>query len=197
MTLGCSTVGKDREVWLRARATTVLVRDQIGSLGTGNVINPRCIITAGHVADVDDPVVTTASGTEYPMKKVAHNDQDDLAVACGTKDLDAPAVSFGPTPTLYEPVFTIGFPLGEHWVLTLGHYQDRDLITTPCAPGNSGGGVFTSDGAYVGLVDSLDVLRKEEFVAPVYHLCNIISGTTIKKFLTTNKIDFNHERRTL
>jgi S1-C subfamily serine protease len=188
--LGCAQPGTTTNPWKTARSTTVLVDDLIGDIGTGVVVNDRCVVTAGHVADVDDLAITLESGKVIFVRRVAHDDQEDVAAICASVPIDAPTVSFSPLPAPYDPVFTIGFPLGFKHVLTVGHYQGGTLITAQCAPGNSGGGVFDGMGGYIGFVDSISVARRSTGNMTFPHLCNIVSSKTVAAFLTTNHITY-------
>jgi S1-C subfamily serine protease len=188
--LGCTTVPTATEVWEKARSQTVLVEDRIGSLGTGVVINKKCVVTAAHVADVPNPTVTTESGKVYLTRRVVNDGDQDVAVLCTDKEIDAPAAKIGPTPPPYSYLFTIGFPVGFKYILTEGRQQEGGLVTTLCAPGNSGGGVFDEKGHYIGFVDSIVVYRSEEFPIVISHLCNIVRATTITHILDENDIHY-------
>src|ERR1700674_4437658 len=168
--LGCVAVPTGSTVWLKARSETVLLEDMVGSRGTGVVVNPKCVLMAAHVADRPVMQVTTASGTIYSATVVVYDGDKDVAVVCADKVLDAPAVTFGPTAAPYSPVFTIGFPVGLRYVLTTGLMQMGNIMTVPCAPGNSGGGVFNNEGNYVGFADAIVVYPH---IDALPHLCAI------------------------
>ncbi|MQB00210.1 MAG: trypsin-like serine protease [Actinobacteria bacterium] len=64
-------------------------------------------------------------------------------------------------PRVGDEVYAIGHPLGEDWSVTFGHisadrgaYLQTDLNVLP---GNSGGGLFNSDGKLIGLPSHLSV----------------------------------------
>lgn len=188
MVLGCSTatVGSGNAPFMAARATTVRVDNLVGSIGAGNVLNDRCVVTAAHVADREIMGVTTPSGKVSYMAKVIRDEDADIAVMCGTEKIDAPAISFGAVPATYDPVFAIGYPLGRRLFLTEGRWQDDDMISAPCAPGNSGGGVFNAAGQYVGFLDAMALLHHYGETLPVYHLCDVVSVKDIQAFLTAH-----------
>jgi len=101
MSQGCTTSPpKTANPYMQARATTVLVNNLKGSIGTGNVVNDKCVLTAAHVADQDIVDLVTASDKEFIAMRVAHDEAEDIAVVCTTVALDSPPVSIGPDPLL-------------------------------------------------------------------------------------------------
>jgi S1-C subfamily serine protease len=191
MSQGCTTSPpKTANPYMQARATTVLVNNLKGSIGTGNVVNDKCVLTAAHVADQDIVDLVTASDKEFIAMRVAHDEAEDIAVVCATVTLDAPAVSIGPDPATYDPVFTIGYPKGRHLFLTTGQWEDDDTISADCAPGNSGGGVFDMTDHYVGFVDAVAITLVNKSPNLIYHICDIVGTKAITKFLDTNHIQY-------
>lgn len=157
-----------------------------GGIGSGVVLSTRCVLTAAHVAHDGLPEVTTSSGKTFSMTSVVSDEAEDISVLCSPVALDAPAVSFGPPPSLYDPVFTIGFPKGRHFFLTEGRWQAGDMISADCAPGNSGGGVFDASGHYLGFVDAVALTMVKQTPNLIYHMCDIVTVESIQKFLTTH-----------
>src|ERR1700676_3491309 len=99
--LGCTTTSGVKEPWTMAKASTVLVDDLSGGIGTGVVVNNQCVVTAGHVANMDALVITTDKGDVYQVRRVAHDDEEDVAAVCASGPIDAPPVSFGAAPAPY------------------------------------------------------------------------------------------------
>lgn len=69
-------------------------------------------------------------------------------------------------PSLGDPAFGVGYPLGVMRVLVWGRVQERLIVpdpiaatfvpaSFPCAPGCSGGGVFNKDGRLVGVISAI------------------------------------------
>lgn len=192
--LGCVSVPEEQGVWKQAAASTVLVETESG-LGTGVVINGRCVITAEHVVEGAKEIRLKLRDRSFSGKEVAHDSSKDISTVCADAVLGAPTATLGTEPATYDPVFTIGFPLGFKYILTRGLYQGNGMMTAECAPGNSGGGVFDQAGNYVGLVDAIELYRGGENVMAFAHLCQIIGVEDIRKFLTTNHIGYQHVRQ--
>lgn len=169
-----------------AKKSTVYVETDVGSVGAGVVVNDHCVATAAHVVAQGKLKVTTSEGKEYNVTRTVYDEEKDVAAICASSPIDAPPVTFSSLPFAWTPVFTIGSPLGNPYVLTEGRYQGGDLTSLPCAPGNSGGGVFTNKGDYIGFVDYISI--DEGLLYP--NLCHIIPSGTLAIFLLDHNIKF-------
>lgn len=190
---GCATPPPSQhDVWMKARTETVQVVASDGE-GTGVVVSDRCVLTVAHVADKDTVAVVTASGKHYVMKRVAYDSASDVAAVCADTPIDSPKASLGPSPATYDSVFTIGFPLGQKFILTEGRWQGGDMITAQCAPGNSGGGVFDGSGRVIGLVDTVLTYEVRKSLNIFPHLCGIVNLASITALLDRAHVEYGHD----
>lgn len=191
---GCASIPEDT-AFLDALKTSVFI-DAPTSSGSGVVLNDRCILTAAHVTADDDVFkLTTADGTDRIVTKNVTNyyedAKDDIAVLCAADNLKiAPVTIAQKMPVRYARVFTIGYPLNFHKVLTEGRYQLDSLVTAPVAPGNSGGGVFDANGTYIGFADAHAIYRSNKTVLGYPHLMVIVEIDLIRKFLEDRHIAY-------
>src|SRR6266404_5660837 len=132
---GCATQPMSNDVYSAAQTSTVLIRTSTG-LGTGVVINDKCVLTVAHVADEDTVEFLDWKQRVTTVTRTTHDEEKDIAVVCGNASLDLPPVSLRSTmPQRYAEVFTIGNPLKNVNVLTTGRYQLNGIITAQTAPG--------------------------------------------------------------
>lgn len=157
-----------------------LPRDQVrklqadGGVGSGVVIRPGLVLTAGHVAGVKELRVRARGKPGTTV--AARNDSVDLGlVYFPSAEAQCPCVTLADYDAQRdEPVYVIGYPRGIAQVVTEGKAQSvtnvagafgmfgmhvevgqRLIVTATAAPGNSGGGVFVlREGEYqlVGVV---------------------------------------------
>lgn len=139
--------------------------------GSGVIISPNgYIATNDHViAGANSISVRLHDGTTLDAVLVATDAQTDLAVI-RVEASDLHAATFGTSADLVvgQPVVAIGNPLGrlggtvtdgilsaKDRVITVGE-EHMTLLQTNAAvnPGNSGGGLFDSDGRLIGIVNS-------------------------------------------
>ncbi len=187
---GCATQPMSNDVYSAAQTSTVLIRTSTG-LGTGVVINDKCVLTVAHVADEDTVEFLDWKQRVTTVTRTTHDEEKDIAVVCGNASLDLPPVSLRSTmPQRYAEVFTIGNPLKNVNVLTTGRYQLNGIITAQTAPGNSGGGVFDSAGSLIGLVDAIAAYDTPMGMAVFPHLVSIISLPDITSVLDVNHISY-------
>jgi len=174
-----------------ARKSVMVVQTDTGH-GSGVVINDKCALTAAHVVNGAKELVLIGNDTKPHVAAIAAVDTEkDIGVVCAAKSLNAPPVQMvDKMPPDWTPVFTIGFPLDKEWILTEGLYQEDATTTTPVAPGNSGGGVFTKDGKYVGFIDALSLYQSPLGVLDFPHLASIVPVTDIRTFLDANHITY-------
>lgn len=139
--------------------------------GSGVIVSSDgYIATNNHVIDGASSInVTLSNGTEYTAELIASDSKTDLAVIKIDADGLTPAV-FGSSSDLSvgESVIAIGNPLGElGGTVTSGIISalDREvtvdgqsmvLLQTDASvsPGNSGGGLFNSNGELIGIVNA-------------------------------------------
>lgn len=139
--------------------------------GSGVVLNAAgYIVTNYHVIEGANTIeVRTADGTEYPAELIGLDKKTDLAVLKINADNLTP-VEFADSDAIKvgQAVVAIGNPLGElGGTVTNGIISAKDreitidgqnmtLLQTSAAvsPGNSGGGLFDSDGRLVGVVNA-------------------------------------------
>ncbi len=159
---------------LRARYAPAVVRietvnPECASSGTGFFVSPDgLVMTNLHVmacalAHGGAGIKITHDGKStraYRIASCGRNFQQDLCVL----KIDAyPRVHFtarSALPPEGEPVFTLGHPRGQWYVLSSGALLGRANLTgwsevaisVPIQPGNSGGPIFTADGTLVGVV---------------------------------------------
>lgn len=136
--------------------------------GTGFVYDNDTIITAKHVVPEErDAVYLIKIGkSEYKIKKIWRGPDhcDTAAIDVEGPIKEAPLVLAEKNPEIGAPVFTVGYPLDEPLVLSVG-YVSYDLSGVTkldetgliaynlfTYPGNSGGPVMDSTGKVVGIV---------------------------------------------
>jgi len=186
--IGCATINNH---FSEARSTSVLVTVGNG-LGSGNIINDNCIVTADHVVNgFTTATVMTSDETTYLLQVMSEDEKRDVAYLCSPQKLHGTAVVFAKhEPARYAHVFTIGFPFGNNWFLTEGRYQGDDLISVPNAPGNSGGCVFNDEQKCIGLVDAIAMYKGMAFP----HLSVIVPADEVKAFLDEHRILYGVEQ---
>lgn len=167
--------------------------DSAVSLGSGVVINDRCVLTAKHVAEDSLPqTITTQDGKEHLIVRKVMGEFSDMAVECAEDSLNTVPVRIRHTmPKLYSPIFVIGTPLGINNTLTTGVYEGDDRISAPIVWGNSGGGAFDENGNLIGVVIAMSVKRIENFVFVFPHLAVITTIRDITPFLDANHISYS------
>jgi S1-C subfamily serine protease len=174
--------------------SVVFVETPDGS-GSGVVLNDKCIVTADHViANEQIIMMQNHKGDRFFATKAYENEPSDIAVVCTDKPLKAPPVIFAhDKPEEWEPVFTIGFPMGKKNILTEGRYQGDDVVSLQSAPGNSGGGVFNKDGEYIGFVDSFQVQMTAYGILGFPHITNIVPASKIAELLDKAGINYTKD----
>lgn len=153
--------------------------DAGGATGTGVVITPRLIVTAGHVADYalvkvngQKPRVIQVEGPGIPKQSARVlwiSPGFDLAILETARDMKQPRVIACRPVNRGEPITVVGYPglSGYHpvgAVVTKGivssivQAQQQDLtmqefviMDAAIAGGNSGGPVFDADGRVIGI----------------------------------------------
>lgn len=179
--------------FMPARDSTVRVETD-GGLGSGVVVNEHCVVTAYHVVEGEKQIaIVGLNQPALPAMMFVADTENDIAVICTGLTITAEPVVFRNAPLdLYETVFTIGMPLGGHWILTEGRWQGFGIITAASAPGNSGGGVFDAHGDYVGFVDAIAAKQFMPGTMPALfpHLVDIKEAVDIRVVLDAAGIKY-------
>jgi len=136
--------------------------------GSGVIIAPNIILTAGHVVeDANELYVTTTDGGIYEAVDWVQDSDNDCALIfldprVQLKNISVPANS--DLLQVGESIFTIGSPYGFFNTVTFGiisgldveidFFSENGVITVDAAgnPGNSGGPVFDMQGRVIGIL---------------------------------------------
>lgn len=179
-----------------ARATVWVGNDD--GHGSGVVIAPNRVITAGHVVGDNTTMQIKLSTGE---KKLGHvvwigkGSGNDLAlIEVDTGNIRPGRVACNDTHR-GERVFSFGYPLWAQEVMTWGrvasdrHVVDEQtgiratLLDMTIVPGNSGGGIWTENGELVGLAEAVMVVPLNAFSASLSGLSLMTPSTAICKLL--------------
>lgn len=156
--------------------------------GTGVIIDGK-ILTASHVVDDSyNCVISDYKGNLYQSYPVKNDPSKDLAILqTNTKLLNKGIRLAVKDVTMYDNIYTIGFPLGYDYFMTKGQYQSSEGIRSysniNIFMGNSGGGVFAiEDGSIrlIGIVHAIAMLRNGVLIP---HISSYINLKTIRDFL--------------
>lgn len=176
---GCASMGTSMATSGQFnRASSVRVSTNQGH-GSGVVVSSKCVLTADHV--VKDAKQINTGVVMHIVKQ--EDDPVDLALICADAPLNMPAVKLGDVPQIDDYVYVVGDPIIYKGVVTEGRYEDTNMITAHCAPGNSGGGVFNKAGELVGVADAITGYPGDSGVIIFPNLCEIVGIDTIKDFL--------------
>lgn len=175
-----------------ARAEVHRLSDGRGS-GSGIVIAPGVVLTAGHVAVHPGLAIDGQPVGGLPVGNTKAVDQDhDLGLLVYPANIaGCPCAALADHEAeVDERVIVVGYPYGisspivtegrSQGVISLPDGEVRLIVTAPVAPGNSGGGVYVfRDGAWQ-LVGVLVASTPQGAVSIVIPL------SEIKKFLAAN-----------
>jgi S1-C subfamily serine protease len=153
-------------------ASAVLIYNDSGH-GSGVIIGPHAILTAGHVADQVGLIVRCANGAEYPVESNLRVSDADVAILFVTEILPYhPIIYASSDGKSGDPLVGIGAPFDPNLVgcVLQGYTVKSDVKTSmwPVAdicdihsePGCSGGPVFYNNkliGIIVGSCDNLSI----------------------------------------
>jgi hypothetical protein len=183
--------------------TTYASKDHLDiiSSGSGVVIGPHEVLTANHVAD-SCRAINVFGKDAYVA---AHDETNDLAVV-HTKDQWATWALFSNLPVhAGDTAIAMGYPLAgvlaDAANVTVGNVSalagllndSRFLqITTPVQPGNSGGGLFDSNGGIIGIVQGrLDVAKFLKYFGDIPQNVNFaIKAEQARAFLDSNGVKY-------
>jgi len=153
----------------------IVIEDSFGTLlgtGSGVIVKDSVVVTANHVATVlpeQGKMYVEFNDQRFEALIVKQDWDNDLALL-NVKYLHCPCAKVASTlPQIDRPVYTVGFPMFQFiktQMVTLGNYQgdsgEKLIVSSPVAPGNSGGGSFykNSRGTYVlfGIVTDIIML---------------------------------------
>lgn len=147
-----------------------------GAVCAGVWVSPDAVLTADHCMDdrelgapvefvVRDDVQADAVVVIRVGAVVARDPLDDLALIAAKTLAPRHGIAMVGAPVVGAPVQTMGHPLGLWWSYSEGAVAAVRLAsfaddaparwyvqsTAPVAPGNSGGGLFDSEGRLVGI----------------------------------------------
>lgn len=132
------------------------------SVGSAFFVSPTLLATAHHqVAGATKTMVLLANGREVPGKVLDSDPGNDLALVAIEQPGPAVLTLSQQIPTLGEPVFTIGCPLGLAHTITRGVVSRENAVLKgktyiqadlPINLGNSGGPLANQRGEVVGVI---------------------------------------------
>jgi serine protease Do len=140
-----------------------------GGVGTGFLVAPDLIATAGHVVDGAISIVLRQGNNTTTGTVVGFDRQSELALVRSSQPLTGHVFSLSSTePDVGVDVAAIGYPLAGPESLSKGAISGLDRpVTTEAAsltgllqtdvtlnPGNSGGPLLLADGTVVGVVEA-------------------------------------------
>ena len=208
-----------QKVALEVLASTVRVTSE-GSVGTGVIIYSEkidsiyhsYIVTNSHVIKNKDEVEietftylkkqTISSTTTYPGRVISNDSTLDLAlIQVITPDVIGKQAIFDTINlvtniTLYQPVYVSGCSLAKPPLVTDGHVAHisaiSSVITAFSIFGNSGGGVYTAEGALVGIVRGVSTLQvpPRGIRIPEPNLTHMIPGPLVRSWLVVAGLSF-------
>ena len=173
-------------------ATRLLSIANMGN-GSGVMIAPRRMLTAAHVARIDnDNAPLLLNGKRVKILKM----DEELDLALLEVEEDCPCVPVGKElPKPDSIAYIVGFPVyreGMPQFVTEGKIQGfwpetrRILTNILAAPGNSGGGLFVyNNGTWElsGILVAVSAIGGFFNMMPVYHVSHSVDTNSINKFL--------------
>lgn len=167
--LNAKLLGFEYIAWkYRNNISLIEVKDSKGDYGVGSgiAINPRTILTAKHVIENYDITQILIGEESYTETDINVSQDRDIALVTIERDIkNFQAIAFC-EGRLLDDILAVGYPpvsmttetpaihsLGN--IVTKTKMNDGTnlmLISSTCRPGNSGGPVFSSSGALVGIV---------------------------------------------
>jgi len=141
-----------------------------GGHGSGTIIGPHRVLTAAHVAEHGNLVVTLADGTTRKAALLWKSEKEDAAIlklegasVRGAATLDCDPVEVGEplawvgNPLQMTRVYNSGFASGQITTVYLG--QQLVPVSALFNPGDSGSGLFSPDGRVRGVVSAFAVTQ--------------------------------------
>jgi S1-C subfamily serine protease len=190
--IGCSNKTLDNN-----KLTYPINDDGVCWAGTGTVVkitdNETYILTNNHVAGANQDNVTlyVENGNKRIEAEVIqyHSYVDLSVIKVNVKLKDKTPITKISLGKVTEPVYIVGHPLGNKYIYTEGlvaGFVDISLfIQAPCIFGNSGSGVFNSNGELIGLVYALQNYPGFLGIIPMAQITHAlcVDAISIKAFL--------------
>ena len=187
----------------RLQCINVLITNKtIPGLGSGVTLKYKdkyYILTAGHMLNEKTDIITfSQNGQDFGECDVIKWDYDPTATGLNKQDL----LLLKPKNTALQPkiyveladtepftaseVYIVGNPMGIENAVSIGrvlfYKENYMIISDNIYFGNSGGGVYTTEGKLAGIVSFLADL-KPNTMSPSWVIYGIVRLDTIKKFL--------------
>ena len=175
-----------KEVYKLAAPSTVVIRTDDDSQGSGIILHPSgLILTNFHVIEGAKKEVTVKlqDGSTYKVTGIGTvNPLYDFAIIKINPNKNLPIVSMGNSEAL-EPgdeIFAISTPKGLEFSISDGIVSqvESDVMfcpdciqfTAPVSPGSSGGGLFNNRGELIGLINARfpsEIVQNINFATPI------------------------------
>lgn len=138
--------------------------------GSGAIVDVNCVLTARHVADIEDLMIRTSDGDEHRVVRVVEDPDSDMALLYIEGTFDEVPLLFDRTPLrVGDEIIVIGAPFDKNlqgcfmtgrvvkvdWECPNYGYDieavNIDVLDTHAGPGCSGGPVLDSRGVIRGV----------------------------------------------
>lgn len=161
-------------------------------IGTGSgfcIYEPDILVTAAHViVNAEYLTATCDNGETFRIDRFLNgSEEDDIAICLIPEGVNLTPLPAGETPQRGERLVVIGSQFGVVNLVTQGNLSgiyrngtvERLLFTAPVSSGNSGGPVFNSEGAVVGIVSGTYDKGQNLNIASPVSLAEVLYKTTI------------------
>jgi len=160
----------------------VMVEFPDGSGGSGTVVGQDLVLTCAHVVWDRDREGLEVDGKPAVMVKVDLINDLALLSVPGLGIKPALLADKFPTRRLVK-TWSVGFPYLVAEIITEGSVGAAAWVTSPVAPGNSGGGVFVVDKGMARLVGIVQAMACRPGYPPAMHAVKVIPVEKVKEFL--------------
>ncbi|MBO4325505.1 MAG: serine protease [Lachnospiraceae bacterium] len=161
-------------------------------IGTGSgfcIYEPDILVTAAHViVNAEYLTATCDNGETFRIDRFLNgSEDDDIAICLIPEGVNLTPLPAGSVPQRGERLVVIGSQFGVVNLVTQGNLSgiyrsgsvERLLFTAPVSSGNSGGPVFNSEGAVVGIVSGTYDKGQNLNVASPISLAEVLYKSTI------------------
>lgn len=161
-------------------------------IGTGSGFcsyEPDILVTAAHViVNAEYLTATCDNGETFRIDRFLNgSEEDDIAICLIPEGVNLTPLPAGETPQRGERLVVIGSQFGVVNLVTQGNLSgiyrngtvERLLFTAPVSSGNSGGPVFNSEGAVVGIVSGTYDKGQNLNIASPVSLAEVLYKSTI------------------